>query len=165
MKKLTAVTALITALMISVTASAMDEHGKKHEAKKAQETCPVMGGKINKSLYADVNGHRVYVCCKGCISTIKKDPDKYIKVLKDKGETVAKVQEKCPVMGGKINKKLYADVNGKRIYVCCPGCVGKIKADPDNYIKALEDQSVALDAAPATKHQKNNHDSHSGHNH
>ena len=67
MKTLTTATALIAALMISVTASAMDEKEKNHEATKAQETCPVMGGKINKSLYADVNGHRVYVCCKGCI--------------------------------------------------------------------------------------------------
>lgn len=51
-----------------------------------QTTCPVMGGKINKKLYADVKGHRVYVCCAGCIKPIKADPDKYIKKIKDNGE-------------------------------------------------------------------------------
>lgn len=50
-------------------------------------------------------------------------------------------------MGGKINKDLYVDHDGKRVYVCCKGCIGKIKADPDKYIKKLEKDGVALDAA------------------
>jgi len=62
-----------------------------------------------------------------------------------------KVQTNCPIMGGKINKSQYADVNGKRIYVCCPGCIGKIKADPDKYIKMLEKQGVTLEKAPKAK--------------
>ena len=40
-------------------------------------------------------------------------------------------QSKCPIMGGTIDKTNYADVNGYRIYVCCPGCLAKVKADPD----------------------------------
>jgi len=41
-------------------------------------------------------------------------------------------QTTCPVMkGGKINKKLYVDHNGKRIYVCCKVCINKVKADPE----------------------------------
>ena len=115
MKKLTAVTALIAALMVSITASAMDEHGKPHEAKKDQET--------------------------------------------------------CPVMGGKINKKQFADVDGKRIYVCCPGCIGKIEADSAKYIKKLEDQGIVLAAtpkavdAPARKHDARGKKGHKGHMH
>ncbi|MDZ4198705.1 MAG: efflux RND transporter periplasmic adaptor subunit [Kiritimatiellia bacterium] len=31
-------------------------------------------------------------------------------------------QTMCPVMGGLIDKRYYADVEGYRIYVCCPGC-------------------------------------------
>jgi hypothetical protein len=31
---------------------------------KLQETCPLLGEKINKQLYVDALGHRVYVCCK-----------------------------------------------------------------------------------------------------
>ena len=70
-----------------------------------------------------------------------------------------KKQTTCPVMGGKINKAQYADVKGKRIYVCCPGCVTKIKADPDKYIKQLEANGVVLDKTPKEdkdkKHDKN----------
>lgn len=116
-----------------------------------QKTCPVMGGKVNKALYADVEGHRVYVCCKGCISAVKKTPEKYLQVLEQKGESVAKVQTTCPVMGGKINRKYYADVKGKRIYVCCPGCVGTIKNDPDTYINKLKKNGVVPDSVPKNK--------------
>ncbi len=57
-------------------------------------------------------------------------------------------QTKCPVMGGDIDKKQFVDVKGKRIYVCCPGCVDTIKKDPDTYIKKLEGEGVAVENAP-----------------
>lgn len=53
---------------------------------KPQTVCPVMGGAINKSMFVDVNGQRIYVCCMGCLAPIKADPEKYIEVLKEKGE-------------------------------------------------------------------------------
>ena len=69
-----------------------------------------------------------------------------------------KKQTTCPVMGGKINKTQYADVKGKRIYVCCPGCIGKIKADPDQYIKQLEDKGIVLDKTPKKAAAREEHD-------
>lgn len=44
-------------------------------------------------------------------------------------------QATCPVMGGKINPEYYVDVEGKRIYVCCPGCIDIIKRTPQNIVK------------------------------
>ena len=43
-----------------------------------QKTCPIMGGAINKNIYVDYNGRRVYFCCKMCVATFKKDPQKYV---------------------------------------------------------------------------------------
>jgi len=60
----------------------------------------------------------------------------------------AKTQSTCPVMGGEVDKKLYVDADGKRIYVCCTGCLEKVKADPGKYIKLLEAQGVVLDKTP-----------------
>jgi len=79
----------------------------------------------------------------------------------------SKKQTTCPVMGGKINKAQYADVNGKRIYVCCPGCIGKIKADPDKYIKQLEAEGITLDKAGKKKMSARDRmkKSHGGHQH
>jgi len=76
-----------------------------------------------------------------------------------------KKQTTCPIMGGKINKAQYADVNGKRIYVCCVGCIGKIKANPDKYIKQLEAKGITLDKASTEEDRKGHDHDHSGHNH
>ena len=76
-----------------------------------------------------------------------------------------KKQTTCPVMGGKINKAQYADVKGYRIYVCCPGCINKIKADPDKYIKKMEAEGIMPDKTPkADEHKDHAHD-HSDHKH
>ena len=79
-----------------------------------------------------------------------------------------KKQTTCPVMGGKINKAQYADVNGKRIYVCCAGCIAKIKAAPDKYIKQMEAEGITMDKTPKKEdHAEHSHDhgDHEGHKH
>ena len=41
--------------------------------------------------------------------------------------TVAvKSQTLCPVMKGPVDKSQFADYDGKRIYVCCGGCIAKL---------------------------------------
>lgn len=63
-------------------------------------------------------------------------------------------QTTCPVMEGKkINPDLYVDAEGKRIYVCCPGCLVQVKADPEKYIMEMEAEGVVLEDAPAQKQE------------
>ena len=58
-------------------------------------------------------------------------------------------QTHCPVMqNNEIDKSLYTDVKGKRIYVCCPSCISAVNAEPDKYIKKLEAKGVKLEEAP-----------------
>lgn len=61
----------------------------------------------------------------------------------------AKAQTLCPVMGNAIDKKLFVDYEGKRIYVCCPACIEKFKSDPEKYMKILADQGVTPADVPA----------------
>ena len=62
-------------------------------------------------------------------------------------------------MGGKINKEIFADHGGKRVYFCCKGCIGAFKKNPGKYIKQLEDKGVTLDKTPkATKKCSAGHD-------
>lgn len=114
---------------------------------KLQTTCQVMGGAIDKNQYVDHDGKRIYICCKGCEAPLKKDPAKYIQKLEAEGITVAKLQTECPVMGGAIDKTLYVDHDGKRIYVCCQGCIATVKKDPAKTIRSMEKAGVALHAA------------------
>ncbi len=58
-------------------------------------------------------------------------------------------QTTCPVMKGRpIDPKMYVDVNGKRIYACCSGCLAQIKADPEKYIHEMETEGMILEVAP-----------------
>jgi hypothetical protein len=94
------ITSVIMTVLLGVTFATAGEQStvvtkdttRKSEV-KAQTTCPVMGGKINKKLFVDVKGYRIYVCCNGCVETIKADPDKYIDKIKANGETPEKVPE------------------------------------------------------------------------
>jgi len=70
-------------------------------------------------------------------------------------EQAKKKQTHCPVMTqNPINKQQYVDVKGYRIYVCCPGCIGKIKADPEKYIKQMQAEGIELAKAPVKEDAK-----------
>ncbi len=43
----------------------------------------------------------------------------------------------CPVMGGAINKDIFVEYKGKKVYFCCPECKGKFEAEPEKYIAKL----------------------------
>lgn len=75
----------------SAHAEVMETSGDSKEM-TAQKTCPIMGGKINKEVYVDYEGKRVYFCCAGCEGTFLKDPARYLKVLEERGETVEKLE-------------------------------------------------------------------------
>jgi YHS domain-containing protein len=47
-------------------------------------------------------------------------------------------QTTCPIMeGNKINKDVFVEYKGKKVYFCCPGCKGKFEADPEKYTANL----------------------------
>lgn len=56
-----------------------------------------------------------------------------------------KAQTHCPVMGGKIDSSAFTDIQGQRVYHCCPGCSSKLKADPDTYFKKASAQGVLFE--------------------
>ena len=49
-----------------------------------QKICPVTGADLNSmggAVPVDVAGRRVFICCAGCESALRKDPDKHLKKL------------------------------------------------------------------------------------
>lgn len=154
--------------MASLAAACHHESKSSQKACKAvpkapltdQTTCPVMGGKISKELFVEQDGKRIYLCCAGCTDKVKKNFSKYVAELEKKGQKVellgsAEKQEKtavklseqktCPVMGGKINKKLYTDYKGQRIYVCCAGCIDTVNKNPEKYISILAEKGEGVE--------------------
>ena len=51
--------------------------------------------------------------------------------------TIAIEQKTCPVMGRPIDKSIYTEYKGKKVYFCCQGCVDQFKANPEAYLDKL----------------------------
>ena len=63
-------------------------------------------------------------------------------------ETAVKHQTVCPIMGGDVDKNIYADYQGKRIYFCCNACLNSFKADPEKVMKKIAQQEIVLEDTP-----------------
>ncbi len=62
--------------------AAMQEHAAAVQAVAGEQTtCPVMGNPIDKNIFIEYQGKKVYFCCKACPDVFKADPAKYIAKL------------------------------------------------------------------------------------
>ena len=78
----------IKALILALTLAAFAAGAVWAADPKPQTVCPVLGGNIDKNVYVDYQGKRVYFCCTGCDAEFKKDPEKYMKKLQEEGVTL-----------------------------------------------------------------------------
>jgi YHS domain-containing protein len=76
------------ALILALALTAFVAGGLWAADPKPQTTCPVLAGDIDKSVYADYQGKRIYFCCKGCDAEFEKNPEKYMKKLQEEGVTL-----------------------------------------------------------------------------
>jgi YHS domain-containing protein len=136
---------------------------------KNQTHCPVMGGKIDSTVYTDIQGQRVYHCCPMCSGKLKEDPDKYFKKAAAAGVMFENIQTTCPVSGKELEEKsVYADYEGRRIYFCCEKCWAEFDAKPTAYLAKLEPvaKSDKSETIPDDKKEaESDHHDHSGHDH
>jgi YHS domain-containing protein len=136
-----------SALQIQAKPSMMgtgDETMKKHShAMHGEQTlCPVMDNPINKDVFVEYKGKKVYFCCEGCDDTFLKDPEKYLHKLpqfQDQESTLPTGIEQtvCPVMGNPIDKDVFVEYKGKKVYFCCPGCIETFEKYPEKYLPKL----------------------------
>jgi hypothetical protein len=91
---------LVLVVVFVAFAPNAQEKGDKHkDDMKPQSVCPVMGGKIDKKVFVDVPGYRIYACCAGCLAQIESDPEKAVAAIKAKGETPERRLVVCPKCG------------------------------------------------------------------
>jgi len=65
------------------------------------------------------------------------------------GMAFAAAQTKCPVLSGDVDKKIFVDYKGQRIYFCCSGCIEKFKSDPEKYLKQMQAEGITPEKTPA----------------
>ena len=162
-KTFTIMAAMLLAASFTVFAGEEKQETEKETPKelKNQTLCPVMGGKIDSTVFTDIQGQRVYHCCPGCSAPLKKDPDKYFKKAAEDGVLFENIQTTCPVSGEKLeNKSAYTDFEGRRIVFCCEKCIAAFNKEPQKFLSKMD--------APATEekgHDGDDHSKHEGHNH
>jgi YHS domain-containing protein len=59
-------------------AAMMDKPAEAVAAVVEQTTCPIMDSPINKALFTEYKGKKVYFCCPMCEEKFDKEPEKYI---------------------------------------------------------------------------------------
>lgn len=141
-------TAMTIAVALVINPAMAEEKGSSAKATKDQASCPISGKAISKEVYVDHDSKRIYLCCAGCKDKATADAEKIIADYKAKGiklEQISKQQALCPVMGGEINKDIYSDHKGKRVYLCCAMCKPKFEETPAKYIKEMEAAGIALE--------------------
>ena len=118
---------------------------------RVQVGCPVSGEPIDGKSFIEKNGKRVDFCCADCKDKYSKNPGKYAAKL----EASYTYQTLCPVMGGKINPKVFGDLpTGQRIYYCCPGCDKMMSSQPEKYVATLAKQGIKIDVKKLKALQK-----------
>jgi YHS domain-containing protein len=69
----------------------------------------------------------------GSVPEVKTDTLPEVKDVKP----VTFEQTTCPIMDAPINKNIFVEYKGKKVYFCCPGCEDKFNAEPQKYLARL----------------------------
>ncbi len=68
---------------------------------------------------------------------------------KDAGSQASKTQTTDAISGKPVNRAVYADHEGKRIYFCCDNSRRSFRMDPEKYLNKFRELGVVLEDAPA----------------
>jgi len=110
-----------------------------------QTECPVTGNPIDKKIFVDHEDQRIYFCCQACVDKFKANPEKYLDKMKKDGVLLETIEclkgddccqvVTCCVSGHAVNKEIFTEVEGKKIYFCSETCKEKFEKNPKAYLK------------------------------
>ncbi|MDP1796469.1 MAG: hypothetical protein Q8K78_03265 [Planctomycetaceae bacterium] len=66
------------------TEMALDHAADEVRRGKVQQTCPVTGeplGSMGSPISVSLGAESLQVCCQGCVAAVKKNPNKYLKIV------------------------------------------------------------------------------------
>lgn len=111
--------------------------GCKDSGSEAEED--TSGQKWVCPTHPDIAENRPTKCRRCGIDLVPVEPEKKPEAMKmpEKQIAAAVEQTTCPIMGMAIDKKVFVEYKGKKVYFCCPGCEDKFKANPEQYIAKL----------------------------
>ncbi len=131
---------------------------------KKQTHCPICKMEIQKDLYVDYEGKRVYFGCSGCPDKFRANPETYIKQMEEAGielenspeqteteneKKTKHVQVYCICGSDHMDYSLYADTGGKRVFFCNVQCKDHFMQNPQENLKKMEKKGIKLEDAPS----------------
>jgi hypothetical protein len=135
---------VFTAAASSYAQTAKDETSEQRRERlriAVQAICPVSGESLTDhakpvKMTNPETKEVLYVCCEACLEA--KPDAKHIEKIRT---NFAKAQGHCLVMTDNeiSDESKHGIVDGRFVYVCCPPCVKKMKAEPDKFLSKLDD--------------------------
>lgn len=138
------------------TAGTMGVYAEAGSGTSPEVLCPVMGEAVNFAISASTDNGPVFFCCKRCVGKFEGNPDKYADDVVEQRKALAKrerVQTTCPVSGKSVDPKVYVEHQGEKVFLCCNGCAGKFKKNPDKFASALAKSYTYQTHCPVMKEE------------
>lgn len=104
----------------------------------AQTVCPITGRQlrsVQSPVRVAVDGFQFAVADADSREKALADPAAAFAALAKNGEAAEPVSQACPVMGNRVNKNIYIQKDGRRVYICCKGCTKRVE---NNWAKTLD---------------------------
>lgn len=115
--------------------------GRLKELPSVQVTCPVSGSAVDRSIFIEEQGVRVFFCSEECRSRFLGAPESY----RPRIAGTLWYQTRCPVTGNEIDPRQSAVLKtGERVYFCSEACKEKFLQNPEAWASKLVDQGLRL---------------------
>ena len=103
-----------------------------------QGICPISGERLGQHgppVKVQVGKETVFLCCQGCLKG-QISPQHWATIHAN----IARAQTACPVMKKNLpaNPK-WMITEGQVVYICCPPCTDKIDAQPEMYLRQIDE--------------------------
>ena len=106
--------------------------GGKQETDGQKWVCP---------MHPDIIADRPVKCSRCGMDLVpveaEKKPGAMMMPMPAKEIAVAAGQTTCPIMGMAIDKNVFVEYKGKKVYFCCAGCEDKFQEEPEKYLAKL----------------------------
>ncbi len=115
---------------------------------KAQRLCPVTRTALSgvaAPVRAQVDGFTFLVADEESRQRAEADGAAVFAALARNGDAAEPVSQACPIMGNRINRQLFLEKDGRRVFMCCKGCTKRLQNNWDKSLGTLRDQAEAGD--------------------
>lgn len=136
-------TMVISVFFVAVLLGGFVQSARAGE-RAAQGKCPITGKKlasVQSPVEVQVDGFRFFVADDASREKALKAPAKAFATLAKNNEAAEPISQACPVMGNRVNKGLYMQKGGYRVYICCKGCTKRVQNDWAGTLRKLKEQA------------------------